>query len=144
MKIFLALLLINSSLTFLSPDQDGNLTIKVVGIKNNEGQIIVDIFSSELGFPNKTEHAIKRMKTGISEGECIFNVTGLIKGAYAFRIVHDENMNNKLDENFLGMPKEGVAASNNAKGFLGPPSFEDSSFSLDSILTTVTIRLIYL
>jgi len=37
--------------------------------------------------------------------------------------VHDENSNGKMDTNFIGMPREGVGASNNAKGHMGPLKF---------------------
>jgi len=41
-------------------------------------------------------------------------------GKYAVSVFHDENSNGKLDTNFLGIPREGVGASNNAKGHFGP------------------------
>ena len=48
---------------------------------------------------------------------------------------HDENGNGKLDTNFLGIPSEGVAASNDAKGTMGPPSYEKAKFA---VATTVS------
>lgn len=50
------------------------------------------------------------------------------EGAYAFVILHDENKNGKADTNWIGLPKEGVAVSNNAKGSFGPPDYEDAKF----------------
>jgi uncharacterized protein (DUF2141 family) len=41
---------------------------------------------------------------------------------------HDENDNGKLDTNWIGIPKEGLASSNNAKGRMGPPKWRDASF----------------
>ena len=46
--------------------------------------------------------------------------------------VHDENENNKLDTNFLGIPKESFGCSNNAKGFMGPPKWEDAKFEISN------------
>lgn len=49
-------------------------------------------------------------------------------GTYAMSAFHDENGNKKLDTNLLGMPKEGVCASNQAKGVMGPPKWKAASF----------------
>ena len=32
--------------------------------------------------------------------------------------------------NFMGIPKEDIACSNNAKGFMGPPKYEDAKFTI--------------
>ena len=53
------------------------------------------------------------------------------KGVYTIGIFVDVNLNNKMDTNFLGIPKEQYGFSNNARGFMGPPSFEDASFTVD-------------
>lgn len=58
---------------------------------------------------------------------CVFNK--IPPGTYGLSAFHDQNSNGKLDTNFLGMPVEDYCASNNARGFLGPPSFEDAKFS---------------
>ena len=57
---------------------------------------------------------------------CVFNK--IQPGTYGISAFHDQNSNGKLDTNFLGMPIEDYCASNNARGVLGPPSFDDSKF----------------
>ena len=57
---------------------------------------------------------------------------------------HDENSNGKLDRNFVGMPKEGVGASNDAKGSFGPPKFADARFSYKGGPQEPMIHLRYL
>lgn len=57
---------------------------------------------------------------------CIFR--GIPAGTYGLSAFHDKNDNGKLDTNFLGMPVEDYCASNNARGFMGPPSFNDAKF----------------
>ena len=51
-------------------------------------------------------------------------------GQYAVGIFHDVNLNNKMDNNFLGLPKEQYGFSNNARALFGPPSYEDAAFEL--------------
>ncbi len=38
-------------------------------------------------------------------------------------VIHDENMNGKLDTNWMSSPKEGFGFSNNAAALLSAPSF---------------------
>jgi uncharacterized protein (DUF2141 family) len=54
---------------------------------------------------------------------------------------HDENDNNKMDNNFLGIPIEDYGCSNNAKGFMGPPKWIDAKFEVSdkSIIQTITL-----
>ena len=42
--------------------------------------------------------------------------------------IADENSNGKMDTNSMGIPREGVGASNNAKGNFGPPKFDAAAF----------------
>ena len=52
-------------------------------------------------------------------------------GTYAVGIFHDANLNNRLDNYFFGVPRDQHGFSHNARGFMGPPSFEDTAFSLE-------------
>jgi len=60
-------------------------------------------------------------------------------GIYAIGVYVDENENEKLDTNFLGIPKEQFGFSNNPKA-LGIPKFEAASFVVDTY-TKVQIGL---
>jgi uncharacterized protein (DUF2141 family) len=63
-------------------------------------------------------------------------------GRYAVSVYLDENGNRKLDTNWLGMPKEAVGVSNNPRGRMGPPRFEDSVFVHGSSAETISIKLV--
>jgi uncharacterized protein (DUF2141 family) len=52
-------------------------------------------------------------------------------------------MNQKLDKNFMGIPKEGYGASNNPRKKMGPPSFEETKFKLSGTLQVLEIKLMY-
>ena len=49
---------------------------------------------------------------------------------YAVRFIHDENQNEKLDTNILGIPKEGFGFSNDAFGKFGPKDFSEWLFEV--------------
>jgi len=59
-------------------------------------------------------------------------------------VTHDANGNGKLDRNLLGMPTEGVGASNDARGVVGPPKFDAAKFTFDGGSLTLTITVRYL
>ena len=61
-------------------------------------------------------------------------------GTYAIGIFHDANLNNQLDNYFFGVPREQYGFSNNARGFMGPPSFDDAAFSVEG-KTEISIGL---
>ena len=44
-------------------------------------------------------------------------------------VMHDRNDNGELDANFVGMPTEPWAFSNNATGSFGPPGWEQVKFA---------------
>ena len=74
---------------------------------------------------------------GIMDGTIVMVEAGtstfeyeLPAGQYAVGIFHDVNLNNKMDNNFLGLPKEQYGFSNNARALFGPPSYEDAAFEL--------------
>src|SRR5438552_3406736 len=73
--------------------------------------------------------ALQRVWCAINRGErtCRFDPTRA--GVYAVACFHDENGNGKLDTGLFGIPKEATAASNDAKGTMGPPKFNDAKFS---------------
>lgn len=87
-------------LMLMSPQlhaQNNRLTIHVAGLKNSKGQVIIDLFNSDKGYPMKTENAILRKKLTIPEGgKVVFYIDGLENGEYAFALIHDENNNNNL------------------------------------------------
>jgi small-conductance mechanosensitive channel len=64
-------------------------------------------------------------------------------GTYALAVIHDENMNGKLDTNWLGIPIEGYGFSNGAKGLFGAPSFSAARFPYDGRILDLTISLHY-
>ncbi|HEX8575560.1 MAG TPA: DUF2141 domain-containing protein [Flavobacterium sp.] len=118
------------------------INIRVSEFKNDKGYCIACLFNSEKGFPTKPEIALKCSKLKIKDKIALFEFEKLPKGEYAIAVFHDENNNGKLDENFLGMPKEGYGASNNKRSSFGPPKFDQSKFSLNGI-SSINIYLKY-
>lgn len=101
----------------------GTLVVTVSNIKKFEGDVRVGLFNNENDFLKK---AVDGKVTRATDGSVVVTFEGLPDGEYAISVFHDENANEKLDTNFVGIPKEGFAFGNNAMGMFGPPSFEKS------------------
>ncbi|TLU81715.1 MAG: DUF2141 domain-containing protein [Chlorobium sp.] len=122
----------------------GRVLVRVVDVCNHKGDLGIALFNARKGFPGKVEYAFA--KGGMSaEGEThVYVFENIPYGIYAVSVMHDENRKGKLETNFLGIPKNGVGASNNPKFRFGPPSFEDASFPLDCSEVEVDVHLKYL
>jgi len=116
----------------------------VVGLHSNVGVVDCALFGSADGFPGDSGKAIKTTKSKIENGQGVCTFSGVAPGDYAGSVFHDENGNGKLDRNFIGMPKEGVGASNDAAGKFGPPKFDDARFSYKGGPQALTIHVKYL
>ena len=82
-----------------------------------------------------------KIKVRHTEARCDFE--DIPPGTYALAIIHDENMNGKLDTNWLGIPTEGYGFSNDVKALLGVPSLSAASFQYDGGPLDLTISLHY-
>ena len=125
-------------------DKSGKIEVLVTNLRNSNGKIGINLFSGKKGFPAKHEAALKKVFSDIKDNSCTVIFEDVPYGAYAVSVFHDENVNLKLDTTIIGMPKEGVGASNNAKGRFGPPKYKDASFLLDSNEKTIHIVVEYL
>jgi uncharacterized protein (DUF2141 family) len=99
------------------------------GLRSDKGQVLCSLFSSATGFPGKPDTAIAHAQSPISHGRAFCEFPGIAPGTYAVSVFHDENSNGKMDTNLMGIPCEGVGASNNARGRLGPPKFDAAAFN---------------
>lgn len=106
--------------------------VQILNIRNSSGTVACALFDTPEGFP----HDFLRMATNVmiikirkDQARCDFE--DIPRGRYAMAVIHDENMNGKLDSNFLGIPTEGYGFSNDAEGLLGAPPFSAASFPYD-------------
>jgi uncharacterized protein (DUF2141 family) len=118
--------------------------VEISGLSNDRGQMLCALYSSAEAFPKKPEKAVARLMSKIVERKAACDFTGVAPGTYAVSVVHDENSNGKMDTNFIGMPREGVGASNDAKGHMGPPKFSAASFRYESGRLDLKIHVNYL
>ncbi|WP_273568966.1 DUF2141 domain-containing protein [Maribacter halichondriae] len=126
MKKVFALLLWVTPLWAMSQNK---LTVSVVGVPASIGNVSAGVYNSEVGFL-KIDHVIAGKFVQAVRGTTRIELDNLPNGTYAVAIFYDENGNEKLDTNFLGIPKEKVAFSNAKMKTFGPPGFDECSFKV--------------
>lgn len=100
-----------------------DIIVEISSLKNNDGHLLL-----ELNDENK--ETIGTFSEKITDNKSVVVLKNLKPGKYAFKYFHDENDDEKLNTNMVGMPKEGYGFSNNAKGAFGIPSFDKMVFEV--------------
>lgn len=121
------------------------LVVTVV-TRNDRGKVYCALWSGPRGYPTERRLAVGRardVRLRGQRGRCVFE--GVEPGAeYAVAAFHDENGNDDLDRGVFGIPTEGTGASNDARGFMGPPRWEHARFVFpDAREHRITIRIGY-
>ena len=101
----------------------------------------------KLFFYNTREGFLKSGKWAFSkavkpEGKSQFTLpVELPPGEWAVAITQDLNNNNKIDKNFLGIPTEPYAFSNNIRPTIAAPKFDECKFTVSGPGCIVSIVL---
>ena len=136
MRTFIIIIIATISLAGNAQGATNSLTIEFVGIKKAKGtKVYVALYQNEESFLKK---ALKGTISEVKDGKATSVFMGLKPGVYAVSAFYDKNANGKMDTNFLGIPKEPTAMSNNAKARFGPPKYKDAKFELR---TDTTIQI---
>ncbi len=127
-KLILLALLLCSASVFA---QECKVRVVVAGIEEQEGVIMVAVFQNG-DMKLRDEHRVAGAMLEPQIGSVHTEFT-LPKGKYVFVSFHDENENGELDTNFLGLPKEPYAFSND----LTIPRYKAAEVMIDSSRTVI-------
>jgi uncharacterized protein (DUF2141 family) len=113
------------------------------GIRSSKGNITVAVYGSR---PSEFLAKGKKVAKGRIPARagtvraCLF----LPKpGVYALAAYHDEDGDMHLNRNFIGLPAEGYAFSNNPSSLIGLPSFRSVAFTVGTSLNAMPLHLHY-
>lgn len=124
------------------PPAPARLIVRLTGLHDRRGQVIVSLFNRPEGFP--AHGALVTQKVDLSKGAglkpLIVTFRNLKPGVYAVSAYHDANNNNRLDSNFLHIPQEDWGMSNNPRPWR-TPRFDEAHFDLKAPETSITIPL---
>ena len=124
-----------------------SLKVSVQNFKNDKGFLKCALFKGPEGFPMSYDKGgVIQIQSKIQGNKslCIFENVAANK-KIGIGLFHDENENNKMDTNFVGIPTEGYGASNNVLPKLSAPKWDDSQFSVSCSqnVEEITIKLKY-
>ena len=112
----------------------------ITGLKTTSGDVQIGLFDSKESYDGKKS----KFAGAIIKVESV-QVKWVIKdlpyGQYAIKAFHDQNGNNKIDTNFLGMPVEKFGFSNNIKSFFGVPKFDKVKFNFNRDAMSIKVVL---
>jgi len=115
-----------------------DLTVTITDIRAAEGSLMVALVNTDAAWNNQAKPVAAQAVAAV-KGEMQLKFTDLPDGAYAVQVMHDENGNDKLDSNFLGIPTEGYGFSNNPD-VMRRATFDEARFEVKAD-TAITIRL---
>lgn len=125
--------------------------ITIEKVRSSSGTIKVALYRGEVGRENHEgeEAAIRgkkvaRTRVKARQGETTLCLNAPTEGDYSIALYHDENDNNKLDLNFMGIPREGFGFSNNPRVIVGIPEQEEMRFKVEALATALRISVVYL
>ena len=139
MFTFLVLLIANASPA--ASESTGNLIINISGFPSSDGFAMVALNNSEESYIGGENEAIAKTRIRVVDQKAQVIFANLPYGSYGVSLYHDENANEKMDKNAMGIPKEAYGFSNNAKGFFGKPDYKDIMFQLNSAEMQIVINL---
>ncbi|NKI26661.1 DUF2141 domain-containing protein [Arenibacter sp. 6A1] len=105
------------------------LSVEVQGVSSDKGKISVAVYNEANGFL-KFDKVFKTDSTVAKEKITKVVIDDLPNGEYAVAVFHDENSNDTLDTNWLGIPKEAIGFSMAKMKTFGPPGFKDCAFEV--------------
>jgi uncharacterized protein (DUF2141 family) len=139
-------LLVFSAISVQPQHQDSQqklavVQLSIVGLKDDIGDVKVGLFDSAESFDDKSKKKFAGaiVKIENKKAQCVFS--NVPYGDYAIKLFHDEDGDDDVDTNFLGIPTEDYGFSNNAKGLFGPPNFEKARFVVSSDTIRVEIDI---
>lgn len=136
-----ALCLGGASASAQAPETRVRMTFR--GLRSSSGTVRCLLFASPEGFPDRSDKAQSYAVVSIRDRTAVCDFGGMAPGTYAVTAFHDENANERLDTNWMGIPKEGIAASQDARATMGPPRWRDAQFNFRGGSLELAARMFY-
>ena len=117
------------------------LTLIIKNLASPTAPITVGVYGTKNKFPDPKDQ-LKEYKFKPHGKVLTAKISDLKFGTYALALYQDVNSNGKIDKNFIGIPKEPYAFSNNFKPKLKAPDFDDCKFDYSAKANKLTMSMI--
>ena len=128
-KTFAVVLSIAALAATAAAAQEASLTVAFAGVKAHKGKMMGVLFDSQAAYDGKGE-AVRAFAVAADGATIEERLPGLKPGRYAIRVFHDLDGDGKMGLNPFGVPTEPFAFSNDAKGMMGPASWDAAAFEV--------------
>jgi uncharacterized protein (DUF2141 family) len=118
---------------------DTAVTVEVRNVSRAEGTMVLTVYDSKGSW---LESGMLQEKAPVNGQPTVSFSLELPPGSYAFHAYHDLDDDGEMKANFIGIPKEPTAVSNDAKGRFGPPKYKDASVTVGAEPITVPLNLV--
>ncbi|WP_375419016.1 DUF2141 domain-containing protein [uncultured Hymenobacter sp.] len=122
------------------PASTQSVTVVVSDLVSTQSTVKLYFYNAASSFLKRGQYVFSRFVKPGGKREISLPVD-LPKGEWAVVITQDTNNNDKLDKNFLGIPTEPYAFSNNVRPTVAPPKFHDCKFMVNDPGKVVSIVL---
>ena len=131
-------------ITFIvgEPAFAARLIVSITGVKNASGGVYIGLYATPSKFLNGTQVDLMK-KVQATAGPITVVFDNLPPGTYAVGAYHDENGNDHLDTNFLGLPEEGYALSNGVRAVTSKPTFQQAAFTVGDQGAAIALHIRY-
>ena len=107
-----------------------DLTVRLENAPES-GNLVFQVYDAADAFGDLRDPAKEIVLPARGDGE--YELPDVSNGRIAVLVYYDKNGNGLIDKNFIGIPRESLALSNDYQP-KGPPSFARASFDLDAEL----------
>jgi uncharacterized protein (DUF2141 family) len=143
MRFRISLLALAAALILIAaPAFAARIVVTIDGVHSNQGNVFVGLYAGPAKFLQGNQSDAQR-KVRASTGPITVVFDNLPPGTYAVGAFHDENANDHLDTNFLGLPEEGYALSNGVRAVMAKPSFQQAAFTVGDQGAAIALHIRY-
>lgn len=124
------------------PASAARIIVTIDGLHSAQGVVFIGLYASPTKFLNGNQtDAVRRVPAQTGPITVVFD--NLPPGTYAVGAYHDENGNDHLDTNLLGLPVEGYALSNGVRAVFAKPKFQQAAFIVGAEDKPVALHIRY-
>lgn len=119
----------------------GRIDLVLDHIQAPQGVLHIALYDREESFSRSlTPYRLWKIPVS-ANGNLRLQLDSLAFGRYALAVFHDENNNNNLDKNLLGIPREPYGFSHNPRSKWSAPSFSETVFEVTAEPLSLLVSL---
>ena len=126
---------------FWLTENKGELVLHIKNLDTAEGVIRIAVYDDEKKFLQEGNEKLGKMVPVSTISELEVDLPDLNFGYYAIAIYHDVNANGELDKNYLNIPIEPYAFSNNPAVKWRSPTFQETQIEFSVPEKELTLEL---